>query len=112
MDDDWPRRFLATRRLAAWPQRPAQAQFVMASYHPDQTFEQLEAKLELDGREDLRLRLLGETAFGAYRIGAKNWTAGRGEGAGAPGKGGRTTFAAPVSKAFDAIPDAVALTAD
>ncbi|MEZ3182530.1 hypothetical protein KYY02_28890, partial [Streptomyces pimonensis] len=54
--------------------------------------------------------LLGEIAFGAYRVGVKNWTAGRGKDAGSRGKGGRVTLAARVSEAFDAVPDAIGLT--
>ncbi|GAB2982822.1 hypothetical protein GCM10023080_056240 [Streptomyces pseudoechinosporeus] len=40
-----------------------------------------------------------------------DWTAGRGKGSGSRGKGGRTTLAARVDEAFDAIPEAVTLTA-
>ncbi|MBT2415035.1 TetR family transcriptional regulator [Streptomyces sp. ISL-12] len=110
MDEDWPRRFLATRRLAAGHSGLRRHSLVMASHHQEQIVEQLEAKLGRDGREDIRLRLLGEIAFGAYRVGAKNWTAGRGKGAGQRGKGGRATLAARVSEAFDTIPDAITLT--
>ena len=112
MDDDWPRRFLATRRLVAGHNGLRKHSLVMAAHHQEQIVEQLEAKLGRDGREDVRLRLLGEIAFGAYRVGAKNWTAGRGKGAGSRGKGGRATLAARVSEAFDAVPAAIALTAD
>ncbi|QOV33452.1 hypothetical protein IM697_24915 [Streptomyces ferrugineus] len=85
---------------------------VSLTYHQEQIVEQLEVKLGRDSREDVRLRLLGEIAFGAYRVGAKNWTAGRGKGAGSRGKGGRATLAARVDEAFDAVPDAIALDAD
>jgi AcrR family transcriptional regulator len=112
MNDDWPRRFLATRRLAAGHNGLRKHSLVMASHHQVQIVEQLEAKLGWDGREDVRLRLLGEITFGAYRVGAKNWTAGRGAGADSRGEGGRATLAARVSEASDAIPDAVTLTAD
>ncbi|MEU6177507.1 hypothetical protein ABZ830_06435 [Streptomyces coeruleorubidus] len=112
MDEDWPRRFLATRRLAAGHNGLRKHSLIMANHHQEQIVDQLEAKLGRDGREDVRLRLLGEIAFGAYRVGAKNWTAGRGKGAGSRGEGGRATLATRVSEAFDAVPDAVALTAD
>ncbi|MET9185016.1 TetR family transcriptional regulator [Streptomyces tendae] len=111
MDDDWPRRFLATRRLVAGHNGLRKHSLVMAAHHQEQIIEQLEVKLGRDGREDVRIRLLGEIAFGAYRVGAKNWTAGRGNGAGRRGKGGRATLAARVSEAFDAVSDAITLTA-
>jgi hypothetical protein len=71
---------------------------------------ELEGKLDRDGREEPVLRLLGEIAIGAYRVGAKNWSAGRGEG-GRRGHGGRTTLARRVDEAFAAIPDALQLSA-
>lgn len=111
-DEDWFRRFLATRRLAAGHSGLRRHSLVMASYHQEQIVEQLEAKLGRDGREDLRLRPLGEINFGPYRVGAKNWTAGRGEGVGSRGKGGRATLAARVTEAFDAVPDAITLATD
>jgi AcrR family transcriptional regulator len=111
MDEDWPRRFLATRRLAAGHDGLRKHSLVMASHHQEQIVEQLEAKLGRNGREDIRLRLLGEITFGAYRVGAKNWTAGRGKDAGSRGQGGRTTLAARVDEAFAAIPGTIALTA-
>ncbi|TDE20437.1 hypothetical protein E1289_32080 [Actinomadura sp. 6K520] len=69
----------------------------------------LETKLGIDGREDVRLRLLGEFAFGAYRCGAKNWAAGRGAGGGR-GKWSRAVLARRVEEAFDALPGALAMT--
>ncbi|NGO72673.1 TetR/AcrR family transcriptional regulator, partial [Streptomyces boncukensis] len=82
MDEDWAPRFLATRRLAAGHDGLRKHSLVMAGHHQTQVVELLEEKLGADSREDPRLRLLGEVAFGAYRVGAKNWTAGRGRGAG------------------------------
>ncbi|MBC9727841.1 TetR/AcrR family transcriptional regulator [Streptomyces sp. TRM68367] len=112
MDEDWPRRFWATRRLAARHNGLRKHSLMMAAHHQQQIVEQLEAKLGLNSRGDVRLRLLAEIAFGAYRVGAKNWTAGRGEGAGPRGEGGPTPLAARVDEAFAAVPDAITLTAD
>ncbi|MCE6995507.1 hypothetical protein LZG04_11935 [Saccharothrix sp. S26] len=71
--------------------------------------EQLEAKLGVDGREDVRLRLLGEVCLGAWRCGAKNWVAGRGFGD-RRGHGGITTLVRRVEEAFDALPTSLDLT--
>jgi AcrR family transcriptional regulator len=103
MDDNWERRFLATRRLAAG--NPVLRDHSILSSIKVQTrlVEVLEERLDADGRYDVRLRLLGELALGAWRCGARNWIAGRGyEGRQWPG--GRDVLARRVEEAFDAIP--------
>jgi AcrR family transcriptional regulator len=62
----------------------------------------LEAKLSLDGRADVRLRLLGEIALGAWRCAARNWIR---AGTGAlPPSDGLVELADRVNEAFDAVP--------
>jgi hypothetical protein len=72
--------------------------------------EQLERKLGIDGREDVRLRLLGEFALSAWRCGAKNWIAGRGE-ARKRNPRTRATLIQRVRQAFNAIPASLSLKA-
>ncbi|WP_313895946.1 TetR family transcriptional regulator [Streptomyces sp. YIM 98790] len=110
MDDDWDRRFLATRRLIATTPALRHHSLLVADSTQERLVALLEEKLGADGRTDPRLRLLGEITLGAYRVGAKNWTAGRGEGAGRRGQGGRAMLARRVDEAFGAIAGALALT--
>lgn len=110
MDEDWERRFLATRRLIAKTPALRKHSMVLSGWAQTRLVSALEAKLGADSRHDPRLRLLGEIALGAYRVGARNWTAGRGEGGGRSGEGGRAALARRVAEAFDAVPAALELT--
>lgn len=110
MDDDWDRRFLATRRLIGHTSALRAHSLTIANSAQERLVTELETKLGRDGREEPALRLAGEIAIGAYRVGAKNWSAGRGEGD-RHGRGGRITLARRVDEAFDAIPAALQLTA-
>lgn len=69
----------------------------------------LEARLGIDGREDVWLQMLAEFALSAWRCGARNWVAGRGEGS--RGNGGRRTLIQRIEEAFDAIPASLCLSA-
>lgn len=110
MDDGWDDRIVQTRRLISHFPVPLRDHSTLLSINAqDRVVPELETKLGIDGRHDVRLRLLGESAFGAYRCGAKNWAAGRGEGGGV-GKWSRTILARRVEEAFDAIPAALAMT--
>lgn len=67
----------------------------------------LEDKLGIDGRDDVRLRLLGEFSLAAWRCGAKNWIAGRDPGGTDAGRCDAAdvgALAARVHDAFDAVP--------
>jgi hypothetical protein len=94
------------RTAEAAARRRAIREFINAQ---ERLVAELEAKLGIDGRHDVRLRLLGEFAFGAYRCGAENWAAGRGQGGGRGGWG-RTILARRVDETFDAIPASLAMT--
>jgi AcrR family transcriptional regulator len=114
LDDNWAWRFLTTRGVAAHAQSSVLYDHSELSSLKAQArlIKVLEAKLGIDGREDVRLRMLGEFALSAWRCGAKNWVAGRGKGAGGiRGHGGRKTLIRRVEDAFDAIPASLALTA-
>ncbi|MCM5557020.1 TetR/AcrR family transcriptional regulator [Pleomorphomonas sp. JP5] len=115
MEPDWDSRFLETRRIVA------HAGGSLLYDHSDlaslraqrQLIDMLGDKIGIDGRDDVRLRLLGELVLGAWRCGASNWVAGRGAGAeGIRGHGGRALLARRVEEAFDAIPASLALAAD
>ncbi|MEU7317217.1 TetR family transcriptional regulator [Streptomyces sp. NPDC007083] len=103
MPGDWDQRFLATRRLAAGT--PVLRDHSILSSMKTQTrlVELLEERLDVDSREDVRLRLLGEIALAAWRCGARNWVAGRGYN-NRRGHGGKRSLARRVDEAFDAIP--------
>ncbi len=114
MDDDWDRRFLTCRGIAAHAgSRVLYDASELASLRAQRRLvEVLEDKLGIDGRYDVRLRMLGEFALSAWRCAARNWIAGRGAGAGdARGGGGVATLVARVEEAFDAIPATLALSA-
>lgn len=109
MGEDWERRFIATRGLAA--RTPVLRDFSeLSSIRVQrQLVEVLEEKLGIDGREDVRLRLVGEFALSAWRCGAKNWV--RGGRKHGKGRGGRTELIRRVAEAFDAIPASLTMTA-
>ncbi|WP_435107160.1 TetR/AcrR family transcriptional regulator [Nocardiopsis synnemataformans] len=109
LSPDWTRRYLLTRGLAA--RTPA-----LRVYHAGTTqdlqarlVELLEGKLGIDGREDVRLRLIGEMALAAVRYGSKNWLRTyrhRDQ----PGDG--ESLIREVVLAFDAFPGALELAPD
>ncbi|SCK26054.1 MULTISPECIES: TetR/AcrR family transcriptional regulator [Streptomyces] len=111
MPDDWDQRFLRTRRLAAGTPVLHDHSLVSSMKVQQRLVEILEERLGADGREDVRLRLLGEFALSAWRCGARNWVAGRGPGGydQRRGHGGTKTLASRVEEAFDAIPASLAL---
>ncbi|WP_375002442.1 TetR family transcriptional regulator [Aeromicrobium sp. CTD01-1L150] len=116
-DDDWDRRFVATRGLMARTPQLWDRSILLSVSAQSRLTAELENKLGAEGGADLRLRLLGELAMAAWRCAAKNWIAGRGQGGtGARerlgtwrGPGGRIALTQSVEDAFDAIPDAVSL---
>jgi AcrR family transcriptional regulator len=138
LGQDWDERFLATRGLLARTPALWDRSIVMSMRAQDRVVEQLEAKLGIDSRADVRLRLLGEFTLAAWRCAAKSWIrAGRGpqphrtESAarsGPPGSclvpgrgprdsrpatqlGGSAELLRRVEEAFTAIPKAIDLTA-
>jgi hypothetical protein len=119
LGEDWDRRFLATRGLIA--RTPALWDRILLRSITVQTrlVAELETKLGIDSRDDVRLRLLGELSLAAWRCAAKNWISGRGYDGPSPheklgrwkGPGGIRTLVRRVEEAFDAIPDSTTLTA-
>ncbi|MCE7080956.1 TetR/AcrR family transcriptional regulator [Streptomyces sp. ST2-7A] len=110
MEEDWTDRFLATRRLAAGTPVLWNRSLAIAFAVQEELVGVLEERLGVGGRDDLRLRLLGELALGAWRCAARNWVAGRAIGDGPWGGGGRPALRRCVEDAFAAIPAAVDLT--
>jgi AcrR family transcriptional regulator len=109
MDDGWDERFVKTRMLISHVPVPLRDASTLLSINAQERLvAELETKLGIDGRQDIRLRLLAEFAFGAYRCGAKNWAAGRGDGGGR-GRWSRAILARRVGEAFDAIPEGLAM---
>ncbi|OQO90898.1 TetR family transcriptional regulator [Saccharomonospora piscinae] len=105
---DWDRRFIATRRLIAGTPALRDRSLLLSVTVPDRVVEVLEDRTGIDGRQDVRLRLVGELALSAWRCGAKNWVAGRGF-EGRRGHGGTEMLIRRVEEAFAAVPGAVAL---
>lgn len=102
LGDDWARRFVATRGLIARTPALADRSAALTFTVQGRLVERLETALGIDGRHDVRLRMLGELVLGAWRCGARNWIAGRGTTAPAPGK--VAGLIARVDEAFTAIP--------
>ncbi|WP_208325998.1 TetR/AcrR family transcriptional regulator [Amycolatopsis arida] len=117
---DWDRRFVATRGLIARTPALWDRSLLLSVTVQSRIVEELEGKLGIDSRQDVRLRLLGEMSLSAWRCAARNWIAGRGHD-GPPGRGeklgswrgpgGGAALLRRVEEAFDAIPDSLALAA-
>lgn len=107
MGDEWLRRFLATRGLIARTPTLRDRSDLVSLTVRRRIVETLGDELGISGH-DVRLRLLGELALGAWRCGAQNWIRG-----GTRTRGSRkvTGLVREVESAFAAIPDAVALRA-
>jgi AcrR family transcriptional regulator len=124
MEEGWEERFILTRGVAAHAGSPVLYDYSELSSLRAQRrlVEVLEQKLGIDSRHDVRLRMLGELALSAWRCGARNWVASRGEVVdevvlslpGVRGRqrhGGRKTLINRVEEAFDAIPGGLTLSA-
>ena len=114
MDEDWDQRFLVTRRIVAHTGDSALYDHSeLASLRAQRRLiDLIGTKLGVNGREDVRFRMLGEFVLSAWRCGASNWVAGRGQGGkGIRGHGGRDLLVRRVEEAFDAIPASLSLTA-
>jgi AcrR family transcriptional regulator len=114
MEVDWDQRFLVTRRIVASAGSSVLYDHSeLASLRAQrQLIDVLGGKLGIDGREDVRFRMLGEFVLSAWRCGASNWVAGRGTGGqGIRGHGGRDLLIRRVEEAFEAIPATLSLTA-
>lgn len=107
MGDEWLRRFLATRGLIARTPALRDRSDLASLAVRRRIVETLSDQLRI-GTDDVRLRLLGELALGAWRCGAQNWVRG-----GKRTRGSRkvTGLVREVERAFATVPDAVALEA-
>lgn len=119
LGEDWDRRFIATRGLIARTPTLRDRSLLRSVTVQSRLVDELEKKLGVDSRDDVRLRLLGELSLAAWRCAAKNWVSGRGYDGPSPpeklgrwkGPGGSATLIRRVEEAFDAIPDSITLTA-
>lgn len=109
MDADWERRFIATRSLIGRTPALRDHSNLTSFKTQDWLVSELETKLGIDSRDDVRLRLLGELALGAWRCGAKNWVRTERHSK-RRGQGARADLIRRVEEAFDAIPSSVSLT--
>jgi AcrR family transcriptional regulator len=107
MDEDWTRRFLATRGLAARTPALRDHSDLTSITVQRRLVEILESKLDTDSRTDVRLRLLGEVALAAWRCAARNWI--RHNPGRRRGKSELTRLVREVEEAFDAIPTSLTL---
>jgi AcrR family transcriptional regulator len=108
MGEDWTRRFLATRGLAARTPALRDHSDLTSITVQGQLVEILEARLDTDSRTDVRLRLLGEVSLAAWRCAAKNWI--RNNSGRPAGRDRVARLVREVREAFDAIPASIALT--
>lgn len=120
LGEDWDRRFLATRGLIGRTPVLWDRSLLLSVTVQSRLITELEIRLGVNSREDVRLRLLGELSLAAWRCAAKNWITGRGyTGPRGPrqklgqwkGPGGSKELIRRVEEAFDAIPDSLTLTA-
>jgi AcrR family transcriptional regulator len=120
LGEDWDRRFLATRGLIARTPALWDRSLLLSVTVQSRLVTELERKLDVDSREDVRVRLLGELSLAAWRCAATNWISGRGYGGPQgpmrklgqwKGPGGSKALIRRVEEAFDAIPDSLSLTA-
>jgi hypothetical protein len=112
MGDDWLRRFLATRGLAARSSAVRNHSDLTSLTVQRRLVEVLEKRLGIDSRQDVRLRLLGEVTLSAWRCGARNWVrSGKDEWHSGKTRGHRSVrqLVREVERAFDAIPDSLTL---
>lgn len=108
MGDDWLRRFLATRGLIARTPSLRDRSDLASLTVRHRLVEVLETKLGIDGRDDVRLRLLGELALSAWRCAAKNWIRGDKR---TSERRKVTGLVRQVEAAFDAIPASLTMSA-
>lgn len=112
LSDDWEQRFMRTRWLASHTPALRNHSLLSSMEVQERLVEELEAKLGMDSRADVRLRLLGEFSLSAWRCGARNWVrAGRADWRSGRGHGGRAALVRHVDEAFDAIPASLSLSA-
>jgi AcrR family transcriptional regulator len=110
LGEDWDRRFIATRGLAARTPALRDHSIVASINAQERLVDVLEDKLGIDSRDDLRLRILAELALAAWRCGAKNWVRRARHRARRPDSDIKALIHR-VEEAFDAIPASLDLTA-
>ncbi|MFI6519159.1 TetR/AcrR family transcriptional regulator [Spirillospora sp. NPDC050679] len=102
-DADWERRFLAARELCASVPAVQAHSLGYCNRTTEALIARTGARLGM-GEDDVRLRMVVETAIAAWRTAALAWAA-------AGGKGGRAGLVRRLERTFAAVPDAVALSA-
>lgn len=104
LDEDWDRRFMITRGLAAGAPELFDASNNATLRVQRQIVEILEERLGIDGRDDVRLRLVCDMAMSAWRTGAQNWVRrGRRDRQRSPRPESRARLVQLVEESFDAL---------
>lgn len=119
-DDEWDRRFVTTRGLMARTPALWDRSLLVSIEAQGRLVDTLEGRLDASGSADLRIRLVGELAFGAWRCAARSWIAGRSTAGTGPhqrlgtwrGPSGRNGLVSSVRDAFDTVPASVHLDAN
>lgn len=111
MDHDWERRFIRTRGIAAKAPEVSRASTQSTLAVQRALVVTLEDRTGIDGRDDVRIRLVCDLAMSAWRSAAQNWVR-LGRDRVDPRPQPRETLTVLVQEAFDALPDSLELTAD
>lgn len=110
LDEDWDRRFITTRGLAASSPEIFDASNLATLRVQRQLVEILEHRLGIDGRNEIRLRLVCDMAMSAWRAGAQSWVRrGRRDLASTPRPEPRATLVHLVGESFGALPASLLL---
>lgn len=111
MDHDWERRFIRSRGIAAKAPEVSQASTLTTMVVQRALVEALEERTGIDGRADIRIRLVCDLAMSAWRSAAQNWVR-QGRRRLDPQPQPRETLMGLVRDAFDALPASLEMTAD
>lgn len=110
LDEDWDRRFITTRGLAARSPEVFDASNLATLRVQRQLVQVLEQRLGIDGRNEIGLRLVCDMAMSAWRTGAQSWVRrGRRDLATAPRPEPRATLVLLVQESFGALPESLHL---
>lgn len=112
LDDDWDRRFITSRGIAATAPALFDASNLTSLQAQRQIVEILEGRLGIDSRNDVRLRLACDMAMSAWRTGAQNWVrSGRRRRVQGPRPAPRSTLVQLVDQSFTALRPSLDLSA-
>lgn len=112
LDDDWDRRFITSRGIAATAPALFDASDLATLQAQRQIVEILEGRLGIDSRNDVRLRLICDMAMSAWRTSAQSWVRrGRRRRVQSPRPAPRSTLVQLVEESFTALRPSLDLSA-